>query len=185
MTPHWKSNESLTKIGFGIAWLGVVVTISSQIFVSIKWLSWVGICITVAGIILRQRAEQLRKIKVAPRKLSSIEKKTLLGKFSGVPKSPMRIHYIGHAEESKLYAIQFKELFTSAGFIIEQFSGAIAFEPCTGLGLTVCEWDSKNPMANGLKDAFISAGFEIQFKAIMKQKDSVVEFCIYPKPEQS
>lgn len=184
MISFWNSIEALTKEGFKVAWLGVAVAIAGRLVPDHAWLSWVGIGVTALGLVLRQQGERLKKLDAAPRKLSTEQTHSLLRELKNVPKAPVHVQFLGHDSEAKRYAAQFKELFESAGFKVSQFCGAIAFEPLTGLSITVCEWDSQNPTALGIQRAFAQSGMELGFQAVMKQKEPTIEFCVHGKPQR-
>jgi hypothetical protein len=185
MMSFWTSVDKATKAGFKIAWFGVAVAIFGRFLPESGWLSWFGIGTTAIGLVLRQRGEHLKKFDAAPRKLTSVEKEHLLCSLGSVPKSPVKVQFLGHDAETKQYAAQLKELFEAAGFHVEAFCGAIAFEPLTGLLVTVCEWDGQNPTALGIQNAFIAAGIPMDLEAVMRQKDPTIEICVHRKPSQA
>ena len=181
MMAFWSSVDKATKEGFKVAWFGVAVAILGRFLPECGWLSWFGIGTTAIGLALRQRGEHLKKLDAAPRKITAAEKENLLRSLNGVPKSPVKVHFMGHDAETKQYASQLKQLLEEAGLHVEAFSGALALEPLTGLFITVCEWDSQNPTALGIQKAFISAGITMEFKALFKQKEPSIEICVHGK----
>ncbi len=185
MMAFWTSVDKATKEGFKVAWFGVAVAILGRFLPESGWLSWFGIGTTAIGLVLRQRGEHLKKLDAAPRKLTPVEKENLLRALSSVPKSPVKVQFMGHDAETKQYAVQLKQLFEEAGFHVEAFCGAIAFEPLTGLFIIVCEWDAHNPIALGIQNAFVSAGMAMEFKALMKQEEPSIEICVHEKPSRS
>lgn len=184
MMSFWTSVDKATKEGFKVAWFGVAVAILGRFLPESGWLSWFGIGTTAIGLVLRQRGEHLKKLDAAPRKLAPVEKENLLRGLSSVPKSPVKVQFMGHDAETKQYAAQLKQSFEEAGFHVEAFCGAIAFEPLTGLFITVCEWDAHNPTALGIQNAFVSAGMAMDFKAVLKQKDRSIEISVHGKPSR-
>ncbi|HSY09519.1 MAG TPA: hypothetical protein VK840_01255 [Candidatus Dormibacteraeota bacterium] len=185
MMAFWNSVDKATKEGFKMAWFGVVVAILGRFLPEYGWLFWFGIGTTAIGIVLRQRGENLKKLEAAPRKITVAKKENLLHGLKSVPKSPVKVHFIGHDAEPKQFAAQLKQLLGEAGFHVEAFSGALAFEPLKGLFITVCEWDSQNPTALGIQKAFVSAGLAMEFHALFKQKESSIEICVYGKPSKN
>lgn len=185
MISFWTSVDKATKEGFKVAWFGVAVAILGRFLPESGWLSWFGIGTTAIGLVLRQRGEHLKKLEAAPRKLTQAEKENLLHGLSGVPKSPVKVHFMGHDAETKQYAAQLKQLLEEAGFRVEAFCGAIAFEPLTGLHVTVCEWDAQNPTALGIQKTFVAAGLPMEFKALFKQKEPSIEIGVHGKPPRN
>lgn len=185
MISFWNSVETVTKEGFKVAWLGVAVAITARLVPELAWLSWIGIVTMALGLVLRQQGERLKKLDAAPRTLSSKQKDKLLRELKGVPKAPVKVQFLGHDSEAKGFAAQLKELFETAGFEVAAFCGAIVFEPCAGLSITVCEWDGQNPTALGVQRAFVQSGMEVGFQAVMKQRESSIEFCVHRKPSRS
>ncbi len=181
MMAFWNSVDKATKEGFKLAWFGVVAAVLGRFLPEYGWLSWFGIGTTAIGLVLRQRGEHLKKLDGAPRKISIAEKQNLLRGLHDVPKSPVKVHFMGHDPETKQFAVQIKQLLEEAGFHVEAFSGALAFEPLTGLFITVCELDSQNPTALGIQKAFISADIPTEFKALFKQKETSIEICVHGK----
>ena|ERR1700722_7089872 len=181
MMMFWNSVDKATKEGFKLAWFGVLVTILGRFLPEYGLLFWFGIGTTAIGVVLRQRGEYLKKLDAAPRKITVAEKENLLRSFNDVPKSSVKVHFMGHDAETKQYAAQLKQLLEEAGFHVVAFSGAMAFEPLTGLFITVCEWDSQNPTALGIQKAFISAGITMELKALFKQKEPSIEICVHGK----
>ena len=181
MIAFWNSVDKASKEGFKVAWFGVAVAVLGKCLPDYGWLSWFGFGTTAVGLVLRQRSEHLKKQDAAPRKITAGEKEGLLRGLTGVVKSPVKVHFMGHDAETKQYAAQLKQLLEEAGFHVEAFSGALAFEPLTGLYITVCEWDSQNPTALGIQKAFISAGITMEFKALFKQKEPSIEICVHRK----
>jgi hypothetical protein len=185
MMAFWTSVDRATKEGLKVAWFGVGVAILGRFLPESGWLSWFGIGTTAIGLVLRQRGEHLKKLDAAPRRITSAEKANLLRGLSGVPKSPVKVQFMGHDAETKQYAAQLKQLFEEAGFHVEASCGAIAFEPLTGLFITVCEWDAHNPTALGIQNAFVSAGMALEFKALFKQKEPSIEISVHGKPSRN
>ena len=183
-SPFWTSIDKLANEGFKIAWFGVAVSIIGKLWPDNGWIFWLGIAATAVGIILRQRGEYLKKLETKPRKPTSTEKENLLCRLSGVPKSAIKVHFLGHDAESKQYAIQLKDLLELAGFNVEGFCGAIAFEPLVGLFITVCDWDAQNPTAIGIKNAFDMAGIPMSINAVMHQRTSYIQICVHKKPSR-
>jgi ABC-type uncharacterized transport system permease subunit len=182
MISFWTSVDKATKEGFKLAWFGVAVAVLGRFLPDSGWLFWFGIGTTAIGLVLRQRGEHLKKLDAAPRKIMLAEKENLLRGLSCVPKSPVKVQFMGHDAETKQYAAQLKQLLEEAGFHVEAFCGAIAFEPLTGLFITVCEWDAHNPTALGIQNVFVSAGMAMEFKALFKQKEPSIEISVHGKP---
>jgi len=181
MIAFWNSVDKASKEGFKVAWFGVAVAIFGKCLPDYGWLSWLGIGTTTIGLVLRQRSEYLKKQDAAPRKLTSGETENLLCGLSSVVKSPVKIHFMGHDAETKQYATQLKHLFEEAGFRVGEFSGALAFEPLTGLFITVCQWDSKNPTALGIQKVFVSVGINMEFKALFNQQQPCIDISVHGK----
>jgi hypothetical protein len=182
MMMFWNSVDKATKEGFKLAWFGVFVAILGRFLPEYGLLFWFGIGTTAIGVVLRQRGEFLKNLDAAPRKITAAEKENLLRGLKDIPKSPVKVHFVGHDAEPKQYAAQIKQLLEEAGFHIQAFSGALSFEPLTGLYITVCEWDSQNPTALGIQKTFISSGLAMEFNALFKQKESIIEICVHGKP---
>jgi hypothetical protein len=185
MMAFWNSVDKATKEGFKVAWFGVAVAILGRFLPEFSWLFWFGTGTTALGLVLRQRGEHLKKLAAAPRKITAVERENLLHGLSGVSKSSVKVHFMGHDAETKQYAAQLKQLLEEAGFHVEAFSGALAFQPLTGLFITVCEWDAQNPTALGIQKAFISAGIAMEFNALFKQKEPSIEITVHGKPPRS
>jgi hypothetical protein len=180
----WTSIDRLAKEGFKVAWLGVAFAVIGRLVSDFAWLWWGGICTTAVGLMLRHRSEYLRKLDSAPRKLTPGEQENLLRGLRNVSKAHLNVQFLAHDAEAKHYASQLRDLLEEAGFRMKQFCGAIAFEPCTGLSLMVCEWDSHDITALGIQRVFLEAGFDIKFDAILRQKEPCIEFCVNRKPSR-
>ena len=182
MMAFWTSIDKTTKEGFKVAWFGVAVAILGRFLPESGWLSWFGIGTTAIGLVLRQRGEHLKKLEAAPRKLTQIEKENLVRGLSSVPKSPVKVHFMGHDAETKQYAAQLKQLLGEAGFEVEAFCGAVAFEPLTGLHVTVCEWDAQNPTALGIQKAFIAAACQWNLRPYSNRKSQASKLVFMASP---
>jgi hypothetical protein len=60
------------------------------------------------GLLLRQRVENLRKLHAAPRRLTPIEKENLLRSLGDLPKSPVKVQFLGRDAETKQFATELK-----------------------------------------------------------------------------
>ena len=96
MMAFWNSVDKATKEGFKLAWFGVLIAILGRFLPEYGWLFWFGIGTTAIGLVLRQRGEHLKKLDDAPRKISVAEKEKLLRGLIGVPKSLVKVHFLGH-----------------------------------------------------------------------------------------
>ena len=181
MMSFWHSVDKIAKEGLKLTCLGIAVTVLARLFPDYNWIWWVGLVTTVVGVVLRYRGDHLKTLDSAPRKLTSADRERFLVKLSTVQKAPVKVNYLNDGSEPKQYAAQLKEALETAGFKVVGFSGAISFEPRTGICITVCEWDGQNATALGIHDAFLSLGIPTVFQAVMKQKEPSIEICVDQK----
>jgi len=184
MISFWTSVDKLTNEGFKLAWFGVCISLVAWFAPDARWLSLCGLGTTAIGIVLGHRRERLKKLDAEPRWLTPEQRKTLLVNLQRVPKAPAKVQYSGHDAEAKAFAAQIKEVFVEAGLLVEQFCGAIVFDPCDGMSIILCEWDTNNQTAFGIQNAWKLAGVNIEIKNLMKDKVSSIEFAVFKKPSR-
>jgi len=182
MIRFWFSNEKLIDQGLKLAWFGVLVSFIGLIVPDMKWLSWFGLGGTVAGLILRHRAEHLKKRLAAPRTLSPEQAGKILMSLEQVPKEPMTVGFFGQDPEAEQYAIQIKTLLVSAGFTIVRLEGFMVFRLSHGLELTAYNSGSNISTATGLRDAFQNAGVPIRMETNPNKMDPAISFNVHGKP---
>jgi len=182
MFRFWFSNEKLTDQGLKLAWFGVLVTCSGLIVTDLKWLSWLGLGGTVAGLILRHRAEHLKKLYSSPRILVTEQTDKILQSLQQVAKQPMTVGYFGQDLEAKQYATQIKNLLESAGFAIIRLEGFMVFSLSHGLELTVFSSCSDNSTAIGIRDAFQAAGVSIRMETNPNKMNPAISLNVHGKP---
>lgn len=115
------------------------------------------------------------------RKLSETQKQTLLAKLSDGPKGSIHVNYLGGDSEAADYAAEFKTVFETAGFLVEQHTGFISFSRGTELQMEIGCADSPPDHALAIEKAFQVAGFRIQMNIIKAHTNSWVSVNIGAK----
>jgi hypothetical protein len=185
MIKFWSSNEKLTDQGLKLAWFGVFVSFLGLIIPDMRWLSWFGLGGTIAGLILRHRAERLKKLQSAPRRLSPKQAGQILESLKHVPKLPLTVGFYGQDREAEQYAIQIKRLLESAGFHVVRQEGFIVFKLQHGLELTTFNSDSNNPAAFGIRNAFLKAGLTVRMGTNPNKMDPAISLNVHGKAPAS
>jgi hypothetical protein len=111
MISFWRSVDRLATEGLKVAWLGVGISVTTQLVDSPRWIFWIGSATTIVGLVLRQRAEHLRRVLAAPRRLLHEEKSALPTLLGQVPKAPIEVQFMGHDSETEQFANQLRTFF--------------------------------------------------------------------------
>jgi len=181
MRTPWNSIERLTSSRLVVLWVEVGATIIGGIAPNASWLFWVGVAVTSVGVLLEHRAEHLKRLLSAPRRLSSEQAGRILESLEQVPKRPLTVGFLGHNPEAKQYAIQIKGLLESAGFQVARLDGFLAFELRHDLELTVYNSESNNPAVLGIRDAFLNAGLPIRIQTSPNRMEPAIMLSVHAK----
>jgi hypothetical protein len=185
MISFWNSPDKLDREGLKIAWFGVAVVFLSLTVPNIKWLSFVGLTATVAGLILKQRATYLKKVDSSPRILSEEIEIRLSDLLKDVPKQPLTIVYFGQDLEAKQHATQIKRIFETAKFQVKNFSGCMVFEMHFGLKMTVFKKGASDSTAVAIQNAFSTVGLDVSLELNPNQMEPEIQFSVLSKPKRT
>jgi hypothetical protein len=184
MISFWNSTDRLAREGLKIAWFGGAIMLLGKIFPDCKWLFWFGAGSTLTGLILQQRGAHLKKIDASPRMLTNEIKKDLLHALRNIPKQPLGVYYFGQDTEAKQYAVQIKEMFETAGFSVECFSGFLIFEARFGLSVAVYNGGQGDATATRIRDVFSVAGLDVLLETNPNRMKPVIQFAVHQKPQR-
>jgi len=138
----------------------------------------------MVGLILRHRAEYLKKLQATPRELSPEQADKILRSLEQVPKERMTVGFFGQDPEAEQYALQIKTLLVSAGFTIVRLEGFMVFRLSHGLEVIAYKSDSNIPTATGICDAFQNAGVPIRMETNPNKMDPAISLNVHGKPTQ-
>jgi hypothetical protein len=127
---------------------------------------------------------ELEELK-APRILSEEQKETFIKSLEGAPRGLFVLMFKSGDDESRLFAMQIRDLLTAAGYINKDPNNNLGWfqndEPREGVAIRVGSEDTQPPYAGAFQRAFKSIGIEplIMLGAF---EDSVVDVKIGKKP---
>lgn len=185
MVRFWSSIDKLTGEGFKVAWFGAGVVLISLLVPDSKWLSWFGLAATVAGLILRHRAEHLKRLQAIPRTLTELQTTQVLKGLEDIPKQALTVGFFGQDVEAEQFACQIKKVLETAGFTVVRLEGFMVFKINYGLTITVFNSDSSIPTAVGIQKAFQGAGLEIKYDTNPNRMDPPIALNVHGKPPHS
>lgn len=182
MTSFWSSIDKLSYEGFKVAWFGIFISLLGFFFPDYKWLSLFGLGGTIIGLILRHRAEFLKKIEAAPRLVTAEQKAVILSNLKNVPKQPIAIQFFGQDLEAKGFAAQIKQLLEAADFPVGNLQGFMTFEISFGLSVVIYNSDSNNLTALGIQKALASGGLDLKMEVNSNKMTPTVQISVHSKP---
>jgi len=181
MIRFWCSIDKLTREGLKVAWFGAVVVLIGLLVPDAKWLSWIGLAATALGLILRHRAEHLKRLQATLRRLTELQTTQILHALNDVPKQAMTVGFFGQDVEAEQFAAQIKKVLDKAGFKVVRLEGFMVFRMQYGLTITAFNSDSSIPTALGIQKAFKAAGLEIKCETNPNRIDPPIALNVHSK----
>jgi hypothetical protein len=181
MVRFWSSIDKLTGEGLKVAWFGAGVVFFGLLVPDAKWLSWFGLAATVIGLILRHRAEHLKRLQATPRTLTELQIIQILKGLEVIPKQALTVGFFGQDIEAEQFAGQIKKVLEAAGFRVVRLEGFMVFKLHHGLTITVFNSDSSIPTALGIQKAFLAAGLKINYDTNPNRMDPPIALNVHGK----